>query len=524
MALKLRRGTDVARLTITPSEGELLYTTDTKKIFVGDGSTLGGKLISGVNPGAALGNLAFYQSNGAELEGSPDLSFSSVTNLLQVSRGTVTVTNESTARPMVVLNSAYSGTNLSGSLNFSRSRGSLNNPQIVQSGDFVGSTTYEAYNGVAFDSITSVSSFVSAAPTQQGPAFAVNFVSKTGTGPYYVTYSFVAQPQAPTQSRAYEISGNSNANYNGAYRVFSSTTSQMTLFYTTDPGVFGTGATTARLEPVVPGSLIFATETQNGNLLRTAKLFDNGLFFIGPLASEYTNVRPLDPLSSGQLAINTTTTNAGQTAASSQVTLRTYANTSFGQSFNVLRYRGTLTSPTSVLSGDELQIFKWYGGDGTSAAVAATLKITADNTVSTGKVPGAFTFQTANTSSGVLTDAVKIDSNQQTTFYGAVKRNGLEIISPNYISVSTSASYALSLTTSTNVLIVQNPGLTATLTLPSTPVDGQVCSFSVVQEAVVLAVGGSPTVIPSDAGSAAIGTTFRYVFRATPVAAWYRIG
>jgi len=54
----------------------LLYTTDTKKIFVGDGSTLGGKLISGVNPGASLGNLAFYQSNGAELQGSPDLSFS----------------------------------------------------------------------------------------------------------------------------------------------------------------------------------------------------------------------------------------------------------------------------------------------------------------------------------------------------------------------------------------------------------------------------------------------------------------
>jgi len=42
MALRLRRGTDAERLTITPLEGELIYTTDTKKLFIGDGSTAGG--------------------------------------------------------------------------------------------------------------------------------------------------------------------------------------------------------------------------------------------------------------------------------------------------------------------------------------------------------------------------------------------------------------------------------------------------------------------------------------------------
>jgi len=49
MALQLRRGTDAERLTITPAEGELIYTTDTKLIYVGDGSTLGGtKADSGI--------------------------------------------------------------------------------------------------------------------------------------------------------------------------------------------------------------------------------------------------------------------------------------------------------------------------------------------------------------------------------------------------------------------------------------------------------------------------------------------
>ena len=46
MAFRLRRGTDAERLLITPEEGELIYTTDTKKIYVGDGTTLGGNIVN----------------------------------------------------------------------------------------------------------------------------------------------------------------------------------------------------------------------------------------------------------------------------------------------------------------------------------------------------------------------------------------------------------------------------------------------------------------------------------------------
>ena len=49
MALRLRRGTDAQRGTITPAEGELIYTTDTKKIYAGDGSSVGGNIVSGIN-------------------------------------------------------------------------------------------------------------------------------------------------------------------------------------------------------------------------------------------------------------------------------------------------------------------------------------------------------------------------------------------------------------------------------------------------------------------------------------------
>ena len=46
MALKLRRGLDANRTDIVPAEGELIYTTDTKSIYVGDGATPGGNVVT----------------------------------------------------------------------------------------------------------------------------------------------------------------------------------------------------------------------------------------------------------------------------------------------------------------------------------------------------------------------------------------------------------------------------------------------------------------------------------------------
>jgi hypothetical protein len=58
MALRLRRGTDAERLVITPLEGELIYTTDTKLLYVGDGTTAGGKLVTGSGGGGGISSLA----------------------------------------------------------------------------------------------------------------------------------------------------------------------------------------------------------------------------------------------------------------------------------------------------------------------------------------------------------------------------------------------------------------------------------------------------------------------------------
>ena len=49
MALRLRRGTEAERLLITPQQGEVIYVTDTKKIYSGDGATIGGILVGPID-------------------------------------------------------------------------------------------------------------------------------------------------------------------------------------------------------------------------------------------------------------------------------------------------------------------------------------------------------------------------------------------------------------------------------------------------------------------------------------------
>lgn len=53
MALQIRRGLEADRAAVTPDEGEFLYTTDQTKLYIGDGTTPGGVLITG----SGIGNL-----------------------------------------------------------------------------------------------------------------------------------------------------------------------------------------------------------------------------------------------------------------------------------------------------------------------------------------------------------------------------------------------------------------------------------------------------------------------------------
>ncbi len=74
MALQLRRGTNAERAAETFAVGELIYTTDTKQIYVGDGSTQGGVLVSSSaasSPASLTQNLSL---NGFNISGTGNIS------------------------------------------------------------------------------------------------------------------------------------------------------------------------------------------------------------------------------------------------------------------------------------------------------------------------------------------------------------------------------------------------------------------------------------------------------------------
>jgi hypothetical protein len=50
--IQFRRGVEAQRALVTPDAGEPIFTTDTKQLFIGDGTTAGGVLVTGSGGGS----------------------------------------------------------------------------------------------------------------------------------------------------------------------------------------------------------------------------------------------------------------------------------------------------------------------------------------------------------------------------------------------------------------------------------------------------------------------------------------
>jgi hypothetical protein len=523
MALKLRRGSEAIRGTITPAEGELIYTQDTKQVFVGDGSTLGGvRVTSGVAQGTAT-SLAGYLATGNVVSPTDNLTWNESINALKVDAGSITVNTQNAARSVLNINGHYNSGIGSQRLTFVRSRGYEEVPQSVQVGDLLGSVEFNGYLSDRYLSTTTVSSLVQTV-TAIATGTVINFVSKSGTGPYYVTFSIPTQVAA-TVSRSYTVAGNANDLYNVSCLVSASTTTSITLLYITDPGTFGSGTTTATRNPIISTGLICQTTTTNGNKQNTLRMFNNGQLQVGPVATDFTD-SVYDPTWHGQLNITSTQTTAGSPVTGAQMVLRTYANTSFTQSTNLVRHRGTVVAPTTVLSGDQVYITKYQAWDGTIPRFAAAMVVSVDDALSPGLqvVPGNIVFSVGSKGvSGTVAPVLKLASDLSTTFYGPTIYSGVEIAVPAFIDVATTGTYSLSTTRTTSILLITNSGLTATITMPPAPVDGQRVRFAVSGNSVTLTISGATTVLPSFAGVVTDGTSFEYVYRLSNTS-WYKIG
>ena len=99
------------------------------------------------------------------------------------------------------------------------------------------------------------------------------------------------------------------------------------------------------------------------------------------------------------------------------ITYRQIHDTADANNLLIARARGTTTAPTVVQTGDDIIDISFAGYDGYTYRTAALITVAVEGTVTSTAVPGKVTIQTA-ASTGTLTNAVVINSKQETAFNG----------------------------------------------------------------------------------------------------------
>ena len=104
MALQIRRGTNAERLAITPLAGELIYVTDTKQLYVGDGTTAGGTTATAGTIDSLLADTT------PQLGGELDLNGNNITGTGNIDiTGTITASGNIIANGNITLGNGIGG-------------------------------------------------------------------------------------------------------------------------------------------------------------------------------------------------------------------------------------------------------------------------------------------------------------------------------------------------------------------------------------------------------------------------------
>lgn len=227
MALQIRRGTAAQRTGITPAAGELLYTTDTKLVYVGDGTTAGGNIISGGGGGISdivndtspqlggdldVNGRIITSANNADVTINPNgtgslilqsgLSINSAGNIEKTGELNFSSTGEisfgrsdgtSDANVYQVRNThspaftagyvfaQHHNTADAVNFNFYRTRGTGSAPTIVQNGDELGEIAFLAWGGTTQLPGASITVAIEGTPTSSRMPSRISFVTDNGT-------------------------------------------------------------------------------------------------------------------------------------------------------------------------------------------------------------------------------------------------------------------------------------------------------------------------------------------------------
>ena len=179
MSLKLRRGTNTQRTSITPAEGELIYVTDTKKLYVGDGITAGGIAVD--TNGSGITDIV--QDTTPQLGGDLDANghyFVSSADIRLAPNARVVVGSpiKGVDGNLIVVRESYSVALDAGisyfqhhetvdavNLNLIRTRGTNSIPTTVLPNDDLGEINFVGHTGTTYVSAVQIAAQVDGSPT-----------------------------------------------------------------------------------------------------------------------------------------------------------------------------------------------------------------------------------------------------------------------------------------------------------------------------------------------------------------------
>ena len=177
----------------------------------------------------------------------------------------------------------------------------------------------------------------------------------------------------------------------------------------------------------------------------------------------------------------------------------------------------TIGSFSPLTVNDVISYHRFYGDDGVAFVESARVMVSVDATVSTGVMPGRYLISTVS-ATGVMTEALRIDSSQRTLMKAA------HAVSATFANPISGATVTLTNSTSHYQRIGTGTIAALTINLPENPVHGQVVSFGSRGVITALTVGSAGTDTIADAPTTlAAGGNFEMIYN-TYTTTWFRKG
>ena len=393
MPLQIRRGTDAERLAMTQplAQGELLFvsTPGAERLYIGNGSTLGGIQITGYTnadakdaaaaafTGGTHSGITFtYNTTTDLISANVDLSNYQGTLRADAFKGSVfaddsTLLVDAVAGiiPAAVVSGTFSGDVVGNTTGYHTGdvKGSIFADDSTLLVDAVSGTIVGPVVGNVTGNVTG-----NLTGNVTGNIF-TNLIDSADSSTITFTPAVVFNSDVTVDNQLFanlvgNVSGNVSGNVIGDI--------QGNVLNSTGSAVIDAANTTFN------GSGV--NIDANGTITSTGAVFTDMPFFI------FTAVEPTGTLAPVSMFVQN---NAGTNTAP----------------FGLTRVRGSILSPTSVVNGDDLGQISNVGFDGTSFIPSATITAVVDNVVSAGVIPSKMEFKTTS-ASGVLATKATIKS------------------------------------------------------------------------------------------------------------------